>query len=80
MTGTGTHIYSNGRIVSGNANNNIVYDGNTLYLNIPFLQNPQTINQDATVSGSNNALSIGPITIATGVTVTISTGGNWTIV
>ena len=80
MTGSGTHLYSDGRIVSGNTSNNLVFDGTTLYLNLPFLQNPQTISQDATVANSSNALSIGPITVATGVSVTVPTGSVWTVV
>lgn len=80
MTGSGTHIYSNGRIVSGNANNNLVFDGTTLYLNLPFLQNPQTISQDATVASNSNALSVGQITVAAGVSITVPTGSVWTVV
>ena len=80
MTGSGTHVYSDGRIVSGNSQNNLVFDGTTLYLNLPFLQNPQTISQDATVDNSSNALSVGPITVATGVSITVPTGSVWTVV
>ncbi len=80
MTGSGTHLYSDGRIASGNSQNNLVFDGTTLYLNLPFLQNPQTISQDATVANSSNALSIGPIDVATGVSVTVPTGSVWNVV
>jgi hypothetical protein len=80
MTGSGTHIYSDGRIVSGNASNNLVFDGSTLYLNLPFFQNPQTITQDASVANSSNALSIGPISISSGVVITVPTGSVWSVV
>ena len=80
MTGSGAHIYADGRVAFGNSTNSMVFDGSTLYMNVPFLQNPKTISSNATVSGNNNALSIGPLTIATGVTVTVATGGVWTIV
>ena len=33
MTGTGSHIYSDGRMVVGNSTKNMVYDGTKLYLN-----------------------------------------------
>ncbi len=45
-----------------------------------FYENGQTVTADRTIGSTTNAMSSGPITIATGVTVTISTGGNWAIV
>lgn len=80
MTGSGTHVYSDGRIVSGNSSNNLVFNGTTLYLNIPFTQNPQFILQNADVSASSNALSAGVISVNTGVIVTVPAGSVWTVV
>jgi hypothetical protein len=45
-----------------------------------FYENGQTVNYDYTVSTNTNATSAGPITINTGVTVTIPTGSVWVIV
>lgn len=45
-----------------------------------FLLNDQTVTQDYTIPATKNALSAGPITIADGVTVTISSGSVWTII
>jgi hypothetical protein len=42
--------------------------------------NAQTISENITIGATQNGLSAGPITVATGFTVTISTGGNWVIV
>jgi hypothetical protein len=42
--------------------------------------NAQTISEDLTIAGDQNGLSAGPITINTGYTVTVDTGGNWSIV
>ena len=42
--------------------------------------NPNTINNSTTIPASYNGHSAGPITIATGVTVTVSTGAVWVIV
>lgn len=42
--------------------------------------NAQTIAENITVGATQNGLSAGPITINTGYTVTVSTGGNWVIV
>lgn len=41
--------------------------------------NPNTISNSTTIPASYNGVSAGPITIATGVTVTVSTGANWVI-
>lgn len=45
-----------------------------------FWQNANTVNSNQTVSTSYNAMSIGPITIANGITVTINDGAVWTII
>jgi hypothetical protein len=33
MTGSGSHLYSDGRFISGNSSTNMVFDGSSLYLN-----------------------------------------------
>ena len=45
-----------------------------------FVLNGQTVTTDYTVPTSYNASSAGPVTINTGITVTVSTGSNWVIV
>lgn len=45
-----------------------------------FYENAQTVSSNYTITSGNNAMSAGPITIATGVTVTVPTGSNWVIV
>ena len=45
-----------------------------------FIQNGQTVTTDYTITTSNNAGTFGPITVATGVTVTVPTGSVWSIV
>jgi hypothetical protein len=45
-----------------------------------FYVNGQTVTADYTIPSGQNAMSAGPITIADGVTVTISTGSNWVVV
>lgn len=47
---------------------------------IGFFQNDNTIAQDYTVPTNQNAMSAGPITVNTGITVTVNTGAVWTIV
>ena len=45
-----------------------------------FYENGQTVTSDYTITASTNAMSAGPITINSGVTVTIPSGSTWTIV
>ena len=45
-----------------------------------FFENDQEVTVDYTISTSKNAMSAGPIGIATGITVTIPSGSTWTIV
>ncbi len=45
-----------------------------------FRINEQTLNTDTTIDADENASATGPLTIATGVTLTVTTGGNLSIV
>ena len=45
-----------------------------------FKRNRQTVAENITVASTDNCMSAGPITINNGTTVTISSGGNWSIV
>lgn len=46
----------------------------------PFFRNVPTIAADYTVTTSYNEMSIGPITINTGITVTVNTDATWTVI
>lgn len=45
-----------------------------------FYENGQTITTNYTISTGKNALTAGPITINSGITVTVPSGSVWTIV
>lgn len=45
-----------------------------------FWENGQTVTSNYTITNGKNAMSAGPITINTGVTVTVGTGETWTVV
>lgn len=45
-----------------------------------FFTNGQSVSTDFTLVGTLNAMSAGPISIASGVTVTVSSGATWTVV
>ena len=44
-----------------------------------FVENDQSVDNDYTISTNRNAMSTGPITIASGVTVTVPSGSNWVV-
>lgn len=45
-----------------------------------FYENGQTVNNNYTITTNKSAMSAGPITIASGVTVTIPSGSRWVVV
>ena len=45
-----------------------------------FRINEQTLNTNVTIDATENASATGPLTIASGVTLTVTTGGNLSIV
>jgi len=45
-----------------------------------FFENDQTVTTNYTITAGKNAMSAGPITINSGVTVTVPSGSNWVIV
>ena len=60
----------------GAAGVGIVGSGN----NIVFFENDSTITASYTITANRNAMSAGPITINSGVVVTVPSGSVWTIV
>lgn len=45
-----------------------------------FYENGQTVNTNYTISTNKNAMSAGPITVASGITVTVPSGSTWVVV
>ena len=45
-----------------------------------FYENSTTVSSDYTITSGKNAMSAGPITIGSGVTVTVPSGSTWTVV
>ena len=48
--------------------------------NAQFRFNPSTVTTDTSIPSGNNAMSVGPITIGEGVSVTIGDAASWSIV
>jgi hypothetical protein len=49
-------------------------------INDIFYENGQAVTSNYTITTNKNAMSAGPITINSGITVTIPSGSNWAIV
>ncbi len=47
---------------------------------IPFFEMPQTVTANKTITNNHNCLTVGPVTINSGITVTVGDGENWVIV
>lgn len=45
-----------------------------------YIENAATISVSSTINTGNNAISGGPVTVASGVTVTVPSGSTWTVV
>lgn len=58
----------------------ITSTGDLTLTTVPFFANGQTVAANYTVPGNENAMTAGPVTINSDITVTVNTGGNWTVV
>lgn len=70
--GTGSTAWTSLKYASGGATGGGVDDC--------FYENAQTVNSSYSISSGKNAMSTGPITIASGVTVTVPSGSSWSII
>ena len=78
-TGTPAGIYtSDAKLLykpsTGELQSTAVVASNGLFVN------SQTVATSYTIAAGNNAMSAGTVSVATGITVTVSTGSNWTVV
>jgi hypothetical protein len=45
-----------------------------------YVENTYTINTSSTVTDGSNAISVGPLTISSGVSVTVPSGSRWVVI
>jgi hypothetical protein len=65
--------------VDPNAATSAVLAGVVRQVSYPFLEMTKTIAANYTITTNYNAVTVGPVTINTGVSVTIPTGSNWVV-
>lgn len=75
-TNPATTLDVNGDISGGQ----VIASGQITLTGPPFIRNVSTITQNYTITSAYNEMSVGPMTINSGVTVTINSGGTWAIV
>lgn len=77
-TGTATNVYSsNAKLLYKPSTGD--FQSSQLIANNGFLLNSTSIATSYTVGTGNNAMSIGPVTIASGQSVTVSSGQRWVV-
>lgn len=91
----GNVILSTGNVIGGNVTTGIISatNVNSVYVTATsrvtannvnntgqFYYNSRTISANVTIGATENAMSVGPMTIADGVEVVIADGGEWSIV
>jgi len=69
------------------SDSNLLYQPNTGELKVKkpvakngIFANARTITEDTTIDSDENAMSTGPIDVASGVTVTVETGARWVVI
>lgn len=56
-----------------------VTNGSALITGAPIYENTQTVSSSYSVTSGSSAMSTGPITLSSGVTVTLPAGSRWVI-
>jgi len=83
---SGTVNAPSGLTITGNfgITGNVVTSGNTTsykyFSTSGIYENVKTISQNYTITAGNNGMSAGPITLGSGVVVTVPPGSRWTVV
>jgi hypothetical protein len=75
VSGTGT----SGQVLSSDGDGSFSWVSSAPIDDI-FYENSTTVSSDYTLTTGKNAMSAGPITIVSGITVTVPSGSTWTVV
>jgi len=68
------------RTVYVGPNDQTIYGANNAQGNMGVLVNATTISNSYTIASGYSGISVGPITLASGATVTVSSGQTWVVV
>jgi hypothetical protein len=73
------NVAANGRVTGISTTPVAGGSSNNWYSSVGYFINSNTITANITVTTANNAMSIGPTTINSGVTTVLETGSRWVI-
>lgn len=91
-TSSGTTLARNTVLASSNSGSLVNFSSGTkdVFCDYPagraviggmgYIENEAVITQSSTINDGHNAISGGPITVDSGVSVTVPSGSNWTVV
>jgi hypothetical protein len=91
-TASGTTLARNTVLASSNSGSLVNFSAGTkdVFCDYPagraviggmgYIENAATITTSSTINTGNNAISGGPVTVNSGVTVTVPSGSVWTVV
>lgn len=91
-TASGTTLARNTVLASSNSGSLVNFSAGTkdVFCDYPavraviggmgYIENEATITQSSTINDGHNAISGGPVTLASGVSVTVPSGSVWTVV
>lgn len=77
--GTAVYHLANGNMGVGNSTPNLKLEVNGNMSVVNFIEYSANITADYTITTNRNAITAGPVTLNTGVTVTVPVGSTWTI-
>lgn len=90
-TSSGTTLSRDSILASSNAGSAVNFSAGTkdVFCDYPagravvggdgYIENATTINSSSTLNTGRNALSVGPITVSSGVSVTVPSGARWLV-
>ena len=77
---------TSGSFTTANVNSSFTYNPSKGELSAPetiasngLIVNSTTVSTSYTIATGNNAMSVGPVTVASGATVTVSSGQRWLV-
>ncbi len=75
----GTSELKDGSVTAAKINSAVALGGPSLGTNSVIRTNAKVIAENITFAGTENGMSIGPVTVNSGYTVTVASGSTWVI-
>jgi hypothetical protein len=79
LVSNGSYTSWQGSLAFGNSTVNTIVNSTVVSTGSIFYENSRTLTSSYTISTGKSAMSVGPLTINSGATVTIPSGSKWVI-